>query len=69
MSRLRIALGLTVLLLAGSLTVAKTVGRETAKFKADVRKLKQLGLTISHDVGYELSARGKATLKRLVRGK
>ena len=32
--------------------------------KADVRKLKTMGLTISHEVGYELSARGKAVLKR-----
>lgn len=45
--------------------LAKTVGRETARFKADVRKLKGLGLTISHEVGYELSARGKAVLARL----
>ncbi|GAB3127013.1 hypothetical protein GCM10027289_03920 [Tsukamurella serpentis] len=30
--------------------------------KADIRKLKGLGLTISHDVGYELSPRGRAYL-------
>ena len=30
--------------------------------KADIRKLKSLGLTISHDVGYELSPRGAAYL-------
>ena len=35
---------------------------ETQAFKADVRKLKRLGLTISHEVGYELSARGVALL-------
>jgi hypothetical protein len=29
-----------------------------------VRKLKRLGLTISHEVGYEVSARGKAWLGR-----
>ena len=34
-------------------------------FKTDVRKLKKLGLTISHDVGYELSPRGRAVLQRL----
>ena len=37
-------------------------GRETAKFKADVRKLKALGLTISLEVGYELSPRGQVVL-------
>lgn len=45
--------------------LAKRVGRETQSFKADVRKLKDLGLTISHEVGYELSPRGRAYLKRL----
>ena len=40
--------------------LAKQVDRETAPFKADVRKLKRLGLTISHEVGYELSPRGRA---------
>jgi hypothetical protein len=39
-------------------------GRETAPFKIDVRKLKNLGLTISHPVGYELSPRGIAYLAR-----
>jgi hypothetical protein len=38
------------------------VGRETAPFKLDVRKLKNLGLTISLVVGYELSPRGQAFL-------
>ena len=33
--------------------------------KADIRKLKALGLTLSHDVGYELSARGAAYLASL----
>ena len=42
--------------------LAGDVGRETAPFKADVRKLKRLGLTISHEVGYELSPRGRAFL-------
>jgi hypothetical protein len=40
--------------------LAASVGRETAPFKLDVRKLKALGLTISHPVGYELSPRGRA---------
>ena len=39
--------------------------RETAKFKADIRKLKALGLTISLEVGYELSPRGRAVLDAL----
>ena len=38
--------------------------RETAKFKADVRKLKALGLTISLEVGYELSPRGRVVPRR-----
>ncbi|WP_028063104.1 hypothetical protein [Solirubrobacter soli] len=37
-------------------------GRETAPFKRDVRKLKELGLTISLEIGYELSKRGQLTL-------
>ena len=45
--------------------LAASVGRETAPFKNDVRKLKALGLTISHSPGYELSPRGQALLKRL----
>lgn len=45
--------------------LAGQVGRETAPFKADVRKLKRLGLTISHDPGYELSPRGRAFLSTL----
>ena len=38
--------------------LAASVGRETAPFKNDVRKLKALGLTISHSPGYELSPAG-----------
>jgi hypothetical protein len=40
--------------------LAATLGRETAPFKADVRKLKELGLTESLEVGYRLSPRGRA---------
>ncbi len=40
-------------------------GAELLPMKADIRKLKALGLTISHDVGYELSARGAAYLASL----
>jgi len=42
--------------------LAAQVGRETADFKKDVRKLKDLGLTESLDVGYRLSPRGRAYL-------
>jgi hypothetical protein len=40
--------------------LAAPLGRETARFKADVRKLKELGLTESLEVGYRLSPRGRA---------
>ncbi|MGW7680389.1 hypothetical protein ACWGID_06590 [Kribbella sp. NPDC054772] len=42
--------------------LAASVGRETAPFKLDVRKLKNLGLTYSLEVGYRLSPRGAAYL-------
>ncbi len=45
---------------AGDLATA--LGRERLGFKADVRKLKALGLTESLEVGYRLSPRGRAVL-------
>ncbi|MEV0287755.1 hypothetical protein AB0H36_26890 [Kribbella sp. NPDC050820] len=45
--------------------LATELGRETAPFKLDVRKLKNLGLTHSLEVGYELSPRGTAYLDSL----
>jgi hypothetical protein len=42
--------------------LAATFGRETQPFKIDVRKLKNLGLTLSLEVGYRLSPRGEAYL-------
>jgi hypothetical protein len=42
--------------------LADEVGRDRLAFKTDVRKLKNLGLTISLDVGYRLSPRGAAFL-------
>lgn len=39
--------------------------RERLPFKLDVRKLKELGLTESLEVGYRLSPRGRAILDRL----
>ncbi len=44
--------------------LANELGRERLSFKADVRKLKRLGLTESLDVGYRLSPRGRAYLDR-----
>jgi hypothetical protein len=44
--------------------LAASLGRDTASFKTDVRKLKRLGLTQSFEVGYELSPRGRAYLAR-----
>jgi hypothetical protein len=43
--------------------LAKRLKRETQPFKTDVRKLKRLGLTMSFEVGYELSPRGKKFLR------
>lgn len=43
--------------------LAETLGRERLAFKADVRKLKNLGLTESLERGYRLSPRGKAYLQ------
>ena len=44
--------------------LADDLGRERLDFKVDVRKLKNLGLTISLGVGYRLSPRGAAYLER-----
>jgi hypothetical protein len=42
--------------------LAAALGREKLAFKADVVKLKKLGLTQSFEVGYEVSPRGRAFL-------
>ncbi len=47
--------------------LAAMAGRDTAPFKLDVRKLKNLGLTISLGTGYRLSPRGAAYLARKTR--
>ena len=49
-------------------TIAASIGRERRPFKADVRRLKELGLTESLPVGYRLSPRGRAVLKALRAG-
>ena len=45
--------------------LAGHLGMERSRFKSNVRKLKELGLTESLEVGYRLSPRGKEILKRL----
>jgi len=45
--------------------LATSFGRETLPFKRDVRRLKELGLTESLEVGYRLSPRGRAFLEAL----
>lgn len=45
--------------------LALKVKRETLPFKADIVKLKKLGLTQSFEVGYELSPRGRAFVQRV----
>jgi hypothetical protein len=44
--------------------LAAGLGHEPRWFKTQVRKLKELGLTESLEVGYRLSPRGKAVLSR-----
>lgn len=43
--------------------LAELLARETQRFKTDVRKLKNLGLTVSLKIGYRLSPRGDAYLR------
>ena len=44
--------------------LARSVGREKLPFKLDVRKLKELGLTVSLTTGYRLSPRGESVLEK-----
>jgi len=46
--------------------LAASLGLATVVFKRDVRKLKELGLTESLAVGYRLSPRGRAYLRKMV---
>jgi hypothetical protein len=46
--------------------LAASVGRDTASFKTDVRKLKNLGLTESLLIGYRISPRGQQYLDSLL---
>jgi hypothetical protein len=47
--------------------LAARLGSETRPFKARVRRLKELGLTESLEVGYRLSPRGRVFLRRTSR--
>lgn len=47
---------------ASSAVLASILERDRAALKKDVRKLKQLGLTVSLEVGYQLSAKGLSYL-------
>ena len=47
--------------------LAEMMNQNTVAFKAAVRKLKNLGLTESLDVGYRISPRGRAVLKMLAK--
>ncbi|MCY4027675.1 MAG: hypothetical protein OXH75_15360 [Acidobacteria bacterium] len=51
-----------------STTLAERLGCERTWLKPQVRKLKNLGLTISLRVGYELSPRGRVVLEHLQGG-
>ena len=48
-----------------STTLARQAGQDRPAFKLNVRKLKELGLTESLDVGYRLSPRGEAVLRSM----
>jgi hypothetical protein len=48
-----------------STALAEAIGWERQDFKLHVRRLKELGLTLSLDVGYRLSPRGESYLKQL----
>lgn len=46
-------------------TLASSLGLERKWFKEHMRKLKELGLTESLEIGYRISPRGETVLKRL----
>jgi biotin operon repressor len=62
--------GAVLALIAGrpgivSAVLAEAMGWERQDFKLHVRRLKELGLTLSLDVGYRLSPRGESYLNHL----
>ena len=48
-----------------STSLARHTGQERPDFKINVRKLKEVGLTESRQVGYQLSPRGVALLRAI----
>jgi len=48
-----------------SAVLAEAMGCERQDFNLHVRRLKELGLTLSLDVGYRLSPRGESYLNHL----
>jgi hypothetical protein len=48
-----------------STTLARHANQERPAFKLNVRKLKELGLTESLEIGYRLSPRGEAVLRQM----
>ena len=48
-----------------STALARHTGQERPDFKINVRKLKEMGLTESLQVGYQLSPRGVALLRAI----
>jgi hypothetical protein len=44
--------------------LARSLGRPRDEFNRDVRKLKNLGLTFSLEIGYRLTPKGEALLRR-----
>ena len=46
--------------------LSEKLGKEKDGFKLNVRKLKNLGLTISHEIGYTLSPMGEKVLQELL---
>jgi len=54
--------------IVASSQLAPTAGMETKTFKANVRKLKRLGLTISYETGHGLTSLGSRVLSSIVDG-
>ena len=54
--------------IVASSQLAPTAGMETKIFKANVRKLKRLGLTISYETGYGPTSLGSRVLSSIVDG-
>ncbi|MAP39567.1 MAG: hypothetical protein CL879_08120 [Dehalococcoidia bacterium] len=54
--------------IVASSQLAPTAGMETKTFKATVRKLKRLGLTISYETGQGLTSLGSRVLSSIVDG-